>query len=100
MLYRRVHVLQASDIRMLMRRYEHWAHRLFPKYPLRTVTEVIETSLASKKDVRVSRLDVLCFGDTEEMFFMPIDFFATVMPWCETHSAAIHSTLVFEKWVL
>lgn len=44
---------------MLMRRYEHWAHRLFPKYPLHTVTEIVETSLASKRDVRVRHLLVM-----------------------------------------
>ncbi|XP_065177185.1 TIMELESS-interacting protein-like [Sycon ciliatum] len=44
---------EASDIRLLMRRYEHWAHRLFPKYPLRTSTEIIELSLASKREVKV-----------------------------------------------
>ena len=43
---------QASDLRLLMQRYEYWAHRLFPKFPFVDVVEQVE-SLSAKKLVQV-----------------------------------------------
>ena len=43
---------EASDLKLLMSRYEHWAHRLFPKMTFQDVLERIE-KLAVHKEVKV-----------------------------------------------
>lgn len=45
---------QASDLKLLMQRYEHWAHRLFPKFPFADVVDQVE-NLGNKKLVQVQQ---------------------------------------------
>ncbi|XP_073243744.1 uncharacterized protein [Porites lutea] len=42
---------EASDLKLLMQRYEHWAHRLFPKFPFTDVVDQVE-NLGNKKLVQ------------------------------------------------
>lgn len=42
---------EVSDLKLLMQRYEHWAHRLFPKFPFMDVVEQVE-NLSAKKLVQ------------------------------------------------
>jgi len=42
---------EASDLKLLMQRYEYWAHRLFPKFPFADVVEQVE-NLGHKKLVQ------------------------------------------------
>lgn len=42
---------EASDLKLLMQRYEYWAHRLFPKFPFVDVVEQVE-NLSAKKLVQ------------------------------------------------
>ncbi|XP_041360581.1 chromosome segregation in meiosis protein 3-like isoform X2 [Gigantopelta aegis] len=42
---------EAEDLKLIMGKLEHWAHRLFPKMPFDEVLEKIE-KLGSKKDVQ------------------------------------------------
>ena len=44
--------LQAEDLAVLMRNFEHWAHRLFPKMPFDEVLERAER-LGAKREVQV-----------------------------------------------
>ncbi|XP_070541859.1 TIMELESS-interacting protein-like isoform X2 [Ptychodera flava] len=43
---------ETADMKMMMQKYEHWAHRLFPKMPFDDVIERIE-KLGNKKPVQV-----------------------------------------------
>lgn len=43
---------EASDVRYLMRSYEHWANRLFPKFPFDKFLRTLEGPLTSKKGVK------------------------------------------------
>ncbi|XP_015763350.1 PREDICTED: TIMELESS-interacting protein-like [Acropora digitifera] len=61
---------EASDLRLLMQRYEYWAHRLFPKFPFVDVVEQVE-SLSAKKLVqncikRVRRGEEETVNDNDE----------------------------------
>ncbi|KAL9987389.1 hypothetical protein ACROYT_G001683 [Oculina patagonica] len=42
---------EASDLKLLVQRYEYWAHRLFPKFPFADVVDQVE-NLGSKKLVQ------------------------------------------------
>ncbi|XP_031566360.1 uncharacterized protein LOC116301434 isoform X2 [Actinia tenebrosa] len=42
---------EASDLRVLLQRFEHWAHRLYPMYPFEDVVDQVET-LGKKKLVQ------------------------------------------------
>ena len=44
--------VQASDLKLLVQRYEYWAHRLFPKFPFADVVDQVE-NLGHKKLVQV-----------------------------------------------
>jgi len=56
-------VLQAEDLKLLMSRLEHWAHRLFPKMSFDDFIERLE-KLGSKKEIMASLISVfpVCFS--------------------------------------
>ena len=43
---------QASDLKLLMGKLEHWGHRMFPKLPFDDLIERME-KLGNRKDVQV-----------------------------------------------
>lgn len=45
--------IKAEDLRVLMKRMENWAHRLYPKLQFEDFIDRLET-LGAKKDVQVS----------------------------------------------
>ena len=47
-----IQYVQASDLKVLLQCYEHWAHRLFPKFPFENVVNQAE-KLGHKKLVQV-----------------------------------------------
>jgi len=53
----RLSVLQAEDLKLLMSRLEHWAHRLFPKMSFDDFIERLE-KLGSKKEIMASLIAV------------------------------------------
>lgn len=50
---------EASDLKLLLSRYEHWAHRLFPKMTFQDVLGRID-KLAGDKEVKVCVCVSLC----------------------------------------
>ena len=52
---------EASDLKLLLSRYEHWAHRLFPKLTFQDVLQRIE-KLAGGKEVKVCVCVCVCDG--------------------------------------
>ena len=49
--------LKAEDLKLLMSRLEHWAHRLFPKLSFDDFIERLER-LGSKKEIMASLISV------------------------------------------
>ena len=43
---------KVADLQFLMKQYEHWANRLFPKYTFKDVTQRIER-LSTTKEFKV-----------------------------------------------
>ena len=93
---------QASDLKMLLQCYEHWAHRLFPKFPFDAVVEQVQR-LGSKKLVQVklwlsqycscileSRDFKICYGKAllrrQEVTFIPGIFTTHARVWVSSRS--------------
>ena len=57
-----------EDLDVVMKKMEHWAHRLFPKLPFNSVLDIIANRLGKRK-VCTNILHVCKTDNSESLFF-------------------------------